>query len=194
MLRAYRPGDAPKLIAWKALAREQGLLTKEFSAMRLERALARLGRGSRARHGIAPVGARPMGHPGGAVRAGLRPAHPGNRRSRPIAGKRIAPAAWRRWRSSRRMKKARAASPHLDVRNVAVAPRRDGLRRRAPPARACPTGWSVLRRRGRVARLDRVGGDAAFPSRWTMARLTVGGERGHVPCSSTTRISGARRA
>ena len=33
MLRVYRPGDAPKLIAWKALAREQGLLTKEFSAM-----------------------------------------------------------------------------------------------------------------------------------------------------------------
>jgi uncharacterized protein (DUF58 family) len=33
MLRAYRPGDAPKLIAWKALARELGLLTKEFSAM-----------------------------------------------------------------------------------------------------------------------------------------------------------------
>jgi uncharacterized protein (DUF58 family) len=33
MLRIYRPGDAPKLIAWKALAREQGLLTKEFSAM-----------------------------------------------------------------------------------------------------------------------------------------------------------------
>jgi uncharacterized protein (DUF58 family) len=32
MLRSYRPGDAPKLIAWKALAREQGLLTKEFSA------------------------------------------------------------------------------------------------------------------------------------------------------------------
>jgi uncharacterized protein (DUF58 family) len=32
MLRGYRPGDAPKLIAWKALAREQGLLTKEFSA------------------------------------------------------------------------------------------------------------------------------------------------------------------
>ena len=32
MLRAYRPGDAPKLIAWKALAREQELLTKEFSA------------------------------------------------------------------------------------------------------------------------------------------------------------------
>jgi len=33
VLRSYRPGDAPKLIAWKALAREQGLLTKEFSAM-----------------------------------------------------------------------------------------------------------------------------------------------------------------
>jgi len=33
MLRAYRPGDAPRQIAWKALAREQGLLTKEFSAM-----------------------------------------------------------------------------------------------------------------------------------------------------------------
>jgi uncharacterized protein (DUF58 family) len=33
MLRAYRAGDAPKLIAWKALAREQGMLTKEFSAM-----------------------------------------------------------------------------------------------------------------------------------------------------------------
>lgn len=33
MLRSYRAGDAPKLIAWKALAREQGLLTKEFSAM-----------------------------------------------------------------------------------------------------------------------------------------------------------------
>jgi len=33
MLRVYRAGDAPKLIAWKALAREQGLLTKEFSAM-----------------------------------------------------------------------------------------------------------------------------------------------------------------
>ena len=32
-LRSYRSGDAPKLIAWKALAREQGLLTKEFSAM-----------------------------------------------------------------------------------------------------------------------------------------------------------------
>jgi uncharacterized protein (DUF58 family) len=33
MLRAYRAGDAPRQIAWKALAREQGLLTKEFSAM-----------------------------------------------------------------------------------------------------------------------------------------------------------------
>jgi len=33
MLRAYHAGDAPNLIAWKALAREQGLLTKEFSAM-----------------------------------------------------------------------------------------------------------------------------------------------------------------
>ncbi len=33
MLRPYHPGDPPKLIAWKALAREQGLLTKEFSAM-----------------------------------------------------------------------------------------------------------------------------------------------------------------
>lgn len=33
MLRPYHSGDAPKLIAWKALAREQGLLTKEFSAM-----------------------------------------------------------------------------------------------------------------------------------------------------------------
>jgi uncharacterized protein (DUF58 family) len=32
MLRAYRAGDAPKLIAWKALAREQGMLSKEFSA------------------------------------------------------------------------------------------------------------------------------------------------------------------
>jgi uncharacterized protein (DUF58 family) len=33
MLRPYHPGDSPRLIAWKALAREQGLLTKEFSAM-----------------------------------------------------------------------------------------------------------------------------------------------------------------
>jgi uncharacterized protein (DUF58 family) len=33
MLRAYRPGDPTRQIAWKALAREQGLLTKEFSAM-----------------------------------------------------------------------------------------------------------------------------------------------------------------
>ncbi len=32
MLRAYRPGDTPRQIAWKALAREQGMLTKEFSA------------------------------------------------------------------------------------------------------------------------------------------------------------------
>ena len=32
MLRAYRAGDTPKMIAWKALAREQGLLTKEFNA------------------------------------------------------------------------------------------------------------------------------------------------------------------
>jgi uncharacterized protein (DUF58 family) len=32
MLRGYRPGDTPRQIAWKALAREQGLLTKEFSA------------------------------------------------------------------------------------------------------------------------------------------------------------------
>lgn len=32
MLRAYRDGDTPRHIAWKALAREQGLLTKEFSA------------------------------------------------------------------------------------------------------------------------------------------------------------------
>ena len=32
MLRPYRAGDPPKLIAWKALAREQGLLVKEFSA------------------------------------------------------------------------------------------------------------------------------------------------------------------
>jgi uncharacterized protein (DUF58 family) len=33
MLRSYRAGDSPRMIAWKALAREQGLLTKEFSAM-----------------------------------------------------------------------------------------------------------------------------------------------------------------
>ncbi len=33
MLRAYRAGDPPRQIAWKALARERGLLTKEFSAM-----------------------------------------------------------------------------------------------------------------------------------------------------------------
>jgi uncharacterized protein (DUF58 family) len=33
MLRAYRAGDPPRQIAWKALAREQDLLTKEFSAM-----------------------------------------------------------------------------------------------------------------------------------------------------------------
>ena len=33
MLRAYRPGDPPRQIAWKALAREQDLLTKDFSAM-----------------------------------------------------------------------------------------------------------------------------------------------------------------
>ena len=32
MLRAYRAGDPPRQIAWKALAREQGLLTKEFNA------------------------------------------------------------------------------------------------------------------------------------------------------------------
>jgi uncharacterized protein (DUF58 family) len=32
MLRAYRPGDTARQIAWKALAREQGLLTKEFNA------------------------------------------------------------------------------------------------------------------------------------------------------------------
>jgi uncharacterized protein (DUF58 family) len=32
MLRAYRAGDTPRQIAWKALAREQGLLTKEFTA------------------------------------------------------------------------------------------------------------------------------------------------------------------
>jgi uncharacterized protein (DUF58 family) len=31
-LRAYRPGDSPRLIAWKALAREQGLLSKEFAS------------------------------------------------------------------------------------------------------------------------------------------------------------------
>lgn len=31
-LRAYRPGDTPRQIAWKALAREQGLLTKEFGS------------------------------------------------------------------------------------------------------------------------------------------------------------------
>jgi uncharacterized protein (DUF58 family) len=32
MLRAYRAGDTARQIAWKALAREQGLLTKEFNA------------------------------------------------------------------------------------------------------------------------------------------------------------------
>jgi len=32
VLRGYRPGDPPRQIAWKALAREQGLLSKEFSA------------------------------------------------------------------------------------------------------------------------------------------------------------------
>ena len=32
MLRAYRPGDSPRQIAWKALAREQGLLAKEFAS------------------------------------------------------------------------------------------------------------------------------------------------------------------
>jgi uncharacterized protein (DUF58 family) len=32
LLRAYRPGDSPRLIAWKALARGDDLLTKEFQA------------------------------------------------------------------------------------------------------------------------------------------------------------------
>lgn len=32
MLRPYHAGDPPRQIAWKALAREQGLLSKEFSA------------------------------------------------------------------------------------------------------------------------------------------------------------------
>lgn len=32
MLRPYHAGDPPRQIAWKALAREQGLLTKEFNA------------------------------------------------------------------------------------------------------------------------------------------------------------------
>ncbi len=31
-LRSYKPGDTPRQIAWKALAREQGLLVKEFGA------------------------------------------------------------------------------------------------------------------------------------------------------------------
>ena len=31
-LRAYRPGDTPRQIAWKALARGQGLLVKEFGS------------------------------------------------------------------------------------------------------------------------------------------------------------------
>lgn len=31
-LRAYRPTDSPRHIAWKALAREQGLLSKEFAS------------------------------------------------------------------------------------------------------------------------------------------------------------------
>jgi uncharacterized protein (DUF58 family) len=31
-LRGYAPGDSPRQIAWKALAREQGLLTKQFAA------------------------------------------------------------------------------------------------------------------------------------------------------------------
>ena len=32
MLRAYQPGDSPRLIAWKALARGGDLVTKEFQA------------------------------------------------------------------------------------------------------------------------------------------------------------------
>ncbi len=32
-LRAYKPGDTPRQIAWKALARERGLLVKEFGSM-----------------------------------------------------------------------------------------------------------------------------------------------------------------
>jgi uncharacterized protein (DUF58 family) len=32
-LRSYKPGDTPRQIAWKALAREQGLLVKEFGAL-----------------------------------------------------------------------------------------------------------------------------------------------------------------
>jgi uncharacterized protein (DUF58 family) len=32
-LRSYKPGDTPRQIAWKALAREKGLLVKEFGAM-----------------------------------------------------------------------------------------------------------------------------------------------------------------
>jgi uncharacterized protein (DUF58 family) len=32
MLRPYRPGDPPRQIAWKALARDQDLLSKEFNA------------------------------------------------------------------------------------------------------------------------------------------------------------------
>ena len=32
-LRTYKPGDTPRQIAWKALARGQGLLVKEFGSM-----------------------------------------------------------------------------------------------------------------------------------------------------------------
>ncbi len=36
-IRAYRPGDSPKHISWKALAREQGLRTKQFGGDRSDR-------------------------------------------------------------------------------------------------------------------------------------------------------------
>ena len=117
MLRAYRAGDAPKLIAWKALARERGLLTKEFSAMasselwldwdearapNIESRLSVL-----AQWVIQAERLRP----------GLRPSH--SRHRDPSQSRGAAPHALPRGAGAlRRMKKAAAASPYLDVRNV----------------------------------------------------------------------------
>ena len=162
MLRAYHAGDPPRQIAWKALAREQGLLTKEFNAtasrelwLDWDEARGRRPRG-------APVGALPLGDRGRAPRPELRPAPARAPRSRPARGEAHrtrcleALALFEATRSpnesprpARRLARARRAQR-------LVAARRDGLRGRAPPAAGARWVGHLLRGRRRVARVDRV--------------------------------------
>ena len=90
-LRGYQPADSPRHVAWKAVARSDELLTKQFTG----EAAAELWLDwrllpARPEPGAAPVAARRLGARRRARRRALRPAPARRARSRPAAATRTA--------------------------------------------------------------------------------------------------------